>query len=193
MALSGDKSSKEIEDWSNEVEEATQSHSTDFTVFHRKCSKRVNFSTLTCLTSTTQQNPLPTFLSTRFTHTRCHPPVRPCCLTWQVTSQIRGIIDGTITDFADFDEKLALKERAKQIRQEMEMDGDGEDVESSCSERNIGKTNMKKNETNIRLTVEEAVAKAKIEECTRGFLDLMAGRATGQAAKSSALRHRWQR
>jgi len=56
MALGGDKSSKEIEDWSNEVEE--------------------------------------------------------------VTSQIRGIIDGTITDFADFDEKLALKERAKQIRQE---------------------------------------------------------------------------
>ena len=35
----------------------------------------------------------------------------------QVTSQIRGIIDGTITDFEDFDQKLALKERAKQIRQ----------------------------------------------------------------------------
>lgn len=35
----------------------------------------------------------------------------------QVTSQIRGIIDGTITDFEDFDQKLALKDRAKQIRQ----------------------------------------------------------------------------
>ena len=35
----------------------------------------------------------------------------------QVTAQIRGIIDGTITDFEDFDQKLALKERAKQIRQ----------------------------------------------------------------------------
>lgn len=56
LALSGDKGSREIEEWSNEVEE--------------------------------------------------------------VTSQIRGIIDGTITDFEDFDQKLALKERAKQIRQE---------------------------------------------------------------------------
>lgn len=36
----------------------------------------------------------------------------------QVTSQIRGIIDGTITDFEAFDQQLALKERAKQIRQE---------------------------------------------------------------------------
>jgi hypothetical protein len=35
----------------------------------------------------------------------------------QVTSQISGIIDGTITDFEDFDQKLALKDRAKQIRQ----------------------------------------------------------------------------
>ena len=35
----------------------------------------------------------------------------------EVTSQIRGIIDGTITDFEDFDQKLALKDRAKQIRQ----------------------------------------------------------------------------
>eukprot|EP00435_Cladocopium_sp_Y103_P072466 s448_g40.t1 len=56
LALSGDKGSREIEEWSNEVEE--------------------------------------------------------------VTLQIRGIIDGTITDFEDFDQKLALKERAKQIRQE---------------------------------------------------------------------------
>ncbi|CAK9009024.1 unnamed protein product [Durusdinium trenchii] len=36
----------------------------------------------------------------------------------EVTSQIRGIIDGTITDFEAFDQQLALKERAKQIRQE---------------------------------------------------------------------------
>ncbi|CAL1152317.1 unnamed protein product [Cladocopium goreaui] len=56
LALSGEKGSREIEEWSNEVEE--------------------------------------------------------------VTSQIRGIIDGTITDFEDFDQKLALKDRAKQIRQE---------------------------------------------------------------------------
>ena len=41
----------------------------------------------------------------------------------QVTSQIRGIIDGTITDFEDFDQKLALKERAKQIRQAPDLDG----------------------------------------------------------------------
>lgn len=40
------------------------------------------------------------------------------CLARQVTSQIRGIIDGTITDFEAFDQQLALKERAKQIRQE---------------------------------------------------------------------------
>eukprot|EP00930_Biecheleria_cincta_P030752 TRINITY_DN2130_c0_g1_i1.p1 TRINITY_DN2130_c0_g1~~TRINITY_DN2130_c0_g1_i1.p1 ORF type:complete len:1073 (+),score=266.61 TRINITY_DN2130_c0_g1_i1:49-3267(+) len=36
----------------------------------------------------------------------------------EVTDQIRGIIDGTITDFEGFDKKLELKERAKQIRQE---------------------------------------------------------------------------
>eukprot|EP00438_Fugacium_kawagutii_P009191 Skav234283 [mRNA] locus=scaffold2271:15408:22113:+ [translate_table: standard] len=39
----------------------------------------------------------------------------------QVTSQIKGIIDGTITDFEDFDQRLALKERAKQIRQEEQL------------------------------------------------------------------------
>eukprot|EP00439_Symbiodinium_sp_Y106_P020684 s1054_g2.t1 len=36
----------------------------------------------------------------------------------EVTSQIRGIIDGTITDFDAFDKQLALKDRAKQIRKE---------------------------------------------------------------------------
>lgn len=36
----------------------------------------------------------------------------------EVTSQIRGIIDGTITDFDAFDKHLALKDRAKQIRKE---------------------------------------------------------------------------
>lgn len=42
-----------------------------------------------------------------------------------MTSQIRGIIDGTITDFAAFDQQLALKERAKQIRQEAGRDAIG--------------------------------------------------------------------
>jgi len=36
----------------------------------------------------------------------------------EVTEQIRGIIDGTITDFDAFDRQLELKDRAKQIREE---------------------------------------------------------------------------
>lgn len=36
----------------------------------------------------------------------------------EVSAQIKGIIDGTITDFATFDEKYEVKQRAKQIRQE---------------------------------------------------------------------------
>jgi len=36
----------------------------------------------------------------------------------EVTAQIRGIIDGTITDFEAFDREVNLKERAKQIRDE---------------------------------------------------------------------------
>lgn len=36
----------------------------------------------------------------------------------EVTDQIHGIINGTITDFEGFDKKLELKERAKQIRRE---------------------------------------------------------------------------
>lgn len=36
----------------------------------------------------------------------------------EVSAQIRGIIDGTITDFDEFDRKLNLKDRAKQIREE---------------------------------------------------------------------------
>uniref|UniRef100_A0A7S4QH08 Protein unc-45 homolog B n=1 Tax=Alexandrium monilatum TaxID=311494 RepID=A0A7S4QH08_9DINO len=36
----------------------------------------------------------------------------------EVSAQIRGIIDGTITDFDAFDRQLELKDRAKQIREE---------------------------------------------------------------------------
>lgn len=36
----------------------------------------------------------------------------------EVSAQIRGIIDGSITDFDELDRKLHLKERAKQIREE---------------------------------------------------------------------------
>lgn len=36
----------------------------------------------------------------------------------EVSAQIKGIIDGDITDFEAFDQKMALKERMKQIREE---------------------------------------------------------------------------